>query len=50
MKEISCTDCKYCRLSAYNSGRWYCGKRSVFDCVENIKECFGPRKGKKNGK
>ena len=24
----------------YHSGKWYCNKRSVFDVVTDIKECF----------
>ena len=39
-QEMSCDNCKHCNLGAYHSGKWYCNKRSVFDVVTDIKECF----------
>lgn len=39
-QEVSCENCKHCNLAAYHSGKWYCNKRSVFDVVTDIKECF----------
>lgn len=38
--EISCENCKHCNLGAYHSGKWYCRKRSVFDCPIEIEQCF----------
>ena len=42
-QEISCDNCKHCNLGAYHSGKWYCNKRSVFECHTDIEECFERR-------
>lgn len=42
-QEVSCKNCKHCNLSAYNGGRYYCKKRSVFDNVGEIEECYESR-------
>ena len=39
-KEVSCENCVHCHLRAYHSGKWYCKKRSVFNCPINVEECF----------
>lgn len=42
-QEFSCKNCKHCNLNAYNGGRYYCKKRSVFDNVGEIEECYESR-------
>lgn len=42
-QEVSCDNCKHCNLGAYHSGKWYCSKRSVFDCPVAVEECFERR-------
>ena len=39
-REISCDNCKHCDQGAYHSGKWYCKKKSVFDCSIQIQWCF----------
>lgn len=39
-REISCDNCKHCDQGAYHSGKWYCKKKSVFDCSIQIQGCF----------
>jgi hypothetical protein len=42
--QVECTNCKYCNLNAYHSGKWYCSKINTFDIpVINIEECFEMR-------
>lgn len=43
-QETSCDNCKHCDLNAYHSGKWYCRKRSVFDEIVSIEECFDRKK------
>lgn len=38
--ELSCDNCRYCNLNAYHNGKWYCSKRSVFDCHVDMSKCF----------
>lgn len=42
-QEVSCENCKHCNLGAYNSGKWYCSKISVFKENVDINECFERR-------
>ena len=44
--EISCENCKHCKLRLYLSGKWYCSQRSVFDTHIEIEECFEKRTGR----
>lgn len=39
-QEPSCDNCKYCDLNAYHNGKWYCSKRSIFDCPVDVLKCF----------
>lgn len=41
--EVSCKNCKYCNIKAFNGGQFYCKKISVFDTVNDIEECFERR-------
>lgn len=43
-QETSCDNCKHCDLKSYHSGKWYCRKRSVFDEIVSIEECFDRKK------
>lgn len=47
-QKVSCDNCKYCDLNDYHSGRWYCRKRSVFDEIVKIEECFERQTERKN--
>lgn len=39
-EEVRCENCIHCNLGAFHSGKWYCKKRSVFNCSIDIEECF----------
>lgn len=39
-KEANCKNCKNCNVGAFNSGKWYCKKISIFESNINIDECF----------
>lgn len=44
-----CTECKYCNIRKYNSGKWYCGspKVSIFSLPPDMEKCFEKREKKR---
>lgn len=44
----NCTDCKYCNLGKYHSGKWYCSSPavSVFNLPVDTEKCFKKREKK----
>lgn len=46
---MECTECKYCNLKKYHSGKWYCSSSnvSIFNLPPDMEKCFKKREKEK---